>query len=153
MKPNNSLAILCELAEEARNKAAQLLAGERQSQAQLQSQLNTLCEYRVEYMARLNECMDQGIDAVALQDYWRFLDSLDRAIENAKQSLQVQAKRVTSRQEDWQVEQRRLMSFNTLASRRSAQIQKAEQRKEMRQQDEIASNLFLRAKQPLIVNE
>lgn len=149
---SNSLAILCELAEEARNKAAQLLAGERRTQAQLQTQLETLGDYRAEYVLRLNQCMDEGIDAVTLQDYWRFLDSLDRAMENALQNLEIQAQRVTSRQQDWQAGQRRLSSFNTLVDRRAAQAQRVEARKEMRQQDEIASNLFLRAQQ-LIVNE
>lgn len=150
---SNGLAILCELAEEARNKAAQLLAGERRTQAQLQMQFETLGQYRAEYAARLNECMDEGIDAATLQDYWRFLDSLDNALESAVQNLEIQAQRVTSRQQDWQAEQRRLSSFNTLVDRRAAQAQQAERRKEMRQQDEVASNLFLRARQQLIVNE
>lgn len=150
---SNSLAILCELAEEARTKAAQLLAGERRTQAQLQNHFETLGQYRVEYAARLNQCMDEGIDAVTLQDYRGFLDSLDEAIESAVKNLQLQAQRVTSSQQDWQTEQRRLSSFNTLVSRREAESQRVYQRSEMRQQDEIANNLFLRARQQLNVNE
>lgn len=150
---SNSLAILSELAKEARDKAAQLLAGERQTQAQLQAQRETLEQYRAEYAQRLNQCMDEGIDAATLQDYWRFLSSLDQAIDSAVQSLQVQTQRVSNRQQEWQAKQRRLSSFNTLGERRATQEQVAEQRREMRQQDEIANNLFLRAQRQIIVNE
>lgn len=150
---SNSLAILSELAKEARDKAAQLLAGERQTQAQLQAQCETLGQYRAEYASRLNDCMDEGIDAATLQDYWRFLSSLDQAIDSAWKGLEAQAQRVSTRQQQWQAEQRRLSSFTTLSDRRAAQQQLAEQRREMRQQDEIANNLFLRAQQSLVVTE
>lgn len=149
----NSLAILSDLAKEARDKAAQLLAGERQTQAQLQMQCETLSQYRAEYASRLNDCMDEGIDAVTLQDYGRFLTSLDKAIESAWQNVHAQAKRVSSRQQDWQAEQRRLSSFTTLSERREAEHRRIEDRKEMRQQDEIANNLFLRARQQLSFNK
>ena len=141
---SNPLDTLVELAREARDKAGQLLAGERGNQQQLVTQLEVLGQYRQEYAQRLHTIMDEGIELGTLQNYQNFLASLDTAIGKARQSLADQQGKVLKCQQQWRQQQHKLSSYDTLASRREALWQRQSQRQEMRQQDEISNNLYLR---------
>lgn len=138
------LETLTELAREARNKAGQLLASERDNQRQLNEQLELLNRYRSEYAEQLEIRMDQGISLASLQDYQNFLASLDHAIDRARESLEAQRRTVGRYQEQWQQRQRSLSSYDTLASRRAADQLTREARAEMRLQDETSTNVYVR---------
>lgn len=138
------LETLIELAREARNKAGQLLASERDNQRQLNDQLELLKRYRGEYAEQLQVRMDQGIDLASLQDYQTFLASVDHAIARAREGLEAQQRTMIRYQEQWQQRQRRLSSYDTLASRRAAHQLSCEARAELRLQDETSNNLYVR---------
>src|SRR5690606_7479823 len=103
-----------------------------------------LQRYRREYAEQLQLRMDEGIGLAALDDYQRFLASLDSAIARARDSLQSQQDRIIHCQQQWQHRQHRLSSFDTLASRRAAEQHAEAERRERRLQDENTTTLFLR---------
>ncbi|MFA5677508.1 MAG: flagellar export protein FliJ [Pseudomonas sp.] len=138
------LDTLIDLAREARDGAARLLAGERHGERQLADQLALLESYRNEYRERLHEQMRSGMDSLRLQDYQGFLVSLDNAIIQAGSAMGEQRQRVTLRQQQWQQEQRRLTSYDTLAQRRNAERRREEARREQRDNDEFTTNTVAR---------
>lgn len=147
MSANSSpLDTLIELARGARDQAGQALAQERQSEHQVAGQLESLNQYRLEYAQQLQQAMREGIDPATMRNYQQFLDSLDTALERARQSLEAQQQRVGQRRAQWQQEQRKLSSYDTLASRRQEQQQRREARQELRLSDELVNGRLARAR-------
>ncbi|WP_111414105.1 flagellar export protein FliJ [Billgrantia lactosivorans] len=144
MSAPSQLAMLSEMARDARDQAGQLLAGERQSERQVASQLESLNRYRLEYAERLQQAMREGIDPASMHNYQQFLASLDTALQRARQALDAQQQRVQQRQQQWQHEQKRLSAFDTLVSRRDVERQRQEERREQRTSDEMAAGRLLR---------
>lgn len=139
-----SLDSLIDIAHQARNVAAQLLASERSSRVQLLTQVELLEHYRQEYSLRLQEVMNSGIALPTLHDYQLFLASLDEALQRARHNIAEQQQRVQQCQQNWQKEQHRLTSFSTLTKRLELQQHRAEQRQELRDSDEISTTTFAR---------
>ncbi|MBW6391419.1 flagellar export protein FliJ [Billgrantia antri] len=144
MSAPSQLAMLSELARDARNQAGRLLAGERQSERQVAAQLESLNRYRLEYAERLQQAMREGIDPASMHNYQQFLASLDAALQRARKALDAQQQRVEQTQQQWQQEQKRLSAYDTLVSRRDAERQRQEDRREQRISDEMATGRLLR---------
>ena len=144
MSASSQLAMLSDLARDARDQASQLLAGERQSERQVASQLEALNRYRFEYAERLQQAMREGIDPASMHNYQQFLASLDAALQRARQALDAQQQRVEQSQQQWRQEQQRLSAFDTLVSRRDAERQRQEARREQHINDEMAAGRLLR---------
>ncbi|MFI0473492.1 flagellar export protein FliJ [Halomonas sp. HMF6819] len=137
---HSQLDILTDLARDARDQAGKLLAEERQSQHQTQAQLDSLSRYRAEYAERLQTAMRDGIDPATMFNYQQFLASLDAALSRARQALTAQQKRVQQSQQHWQQEQRKLSSFDTLASRRSLEEHRRQERADQKANDEFVTS-------------
>ncbi|MBA2779526.1 flagellar export protein FliJ [Billgrantia kenyensis] len=144
MSATSQLAMLSDLARDARDQAGQLLAGERQNERNVAAQLESLNRYRLEYAERLQQAMREGIDPASMHNYQQFLASLDGALQRARQALDAQQQRVQHSQQQWQQEQKRLSAFDTLVSRRDAERQRQEARREQRTNDEMAAGRLLR---------
>ncbi|MFY0989089.1 flagellar export protein FliJ [Halomonas sp. C05BenzN] len=138
------LETLVDLARDARDQAGQALAGERRSEQQVAGQLESLGRYRLEYAQRLQQAMREGIDPATMRNYQRFLDSLDDALDRARQALAAQQQRVGQRQVQWQQEQRKLSSYDTLVSRRAMEQNLQEQRRELRASDDLVNARLIR---------
>lgn len=141
---SETLHKITELARDARDKAGQLLASAQASRLELESHLALLHDYRQEYNSRLQEAMMAGISSSLLNDYRLFLASLDRTLAQAKEQLKVQEQQLDQCREQWQGEQKRLTSFDTLLSRQAQRAQRAQQRNELRTNDEINNNKVAR---------
>ena len=147
MKANTSpLDTLIELARGDRDQAGQALASERQNERQVSGQLESLLQYRLEYSQRLQQAMRDGIDPASMRNYQQFLDSLDSALARAREALAAQQQRVGQRQVQWQQEQRKLSSYDTLASRREGQQRRQEARQEQRTSDELVNGRLARTR-------
>ncbi|MDY7219683.1 flagellar export protein FliJ [Denitrificimonas sp. JX-1] len=144
MNTSTPLDTLIELAREARDQAAQMLASERRNQNQLNEQLTLLNNYRLEYASRLQELLHSGIEPATLHNYQQFLSSLDASIARAYQAINQQQQRVISSQKNWQQQQRKLSSYTTLNNRRADEATRQMLRNEQRQNDELTTNAFAR---------
>lgn len=144
MSATSQLAMLSDLARDARDEAGQLLAGERQNERQVAEQFESLQRYRLEYAERLQQAMRDGIDPASMHNYQQFLASLDAALQRARQALDAQQQRVQQSQLQWRQEQQRLTAFDTLLTRRDAERQRQEARREQRISDEMSAGRLLR---------
>ncbi len=140
MKPSNPLDILIEESRKARDRAGRTLAEDRTTQQQAMRQLEALHRYRQEYGRKLHDALCQGMDAIALDNYRRFIHSLENAIGTAGQNLEQRTQKVAVSQQHWQHQQKRLSSYDTLAHRRTLREQQAEARREQRRNDEFSNN-------------
>ncbi|MEC8902365.1 MAG: flagellar export protein FliJ [Pseudomonadota bacterium] len=141
---HNQLDMLTDLARDARDQAGKLLAQERQTQQQTEAQLQSLNRYRVEYAERLQHAMRDGIDPATMYNYQQFLASLDAALVRARQALTAQQKRVQQSQQHWQQEQRKLSSYDTLASRRLLEEHRRQARYEQKAADDFVTSRVAR---------
>ncbi|GAA0578996.1 flagellar export protein FliJ [Halomonas salifodinae] len=148
MSQRGPLDTLIELAQESRDKAALGLAQARQGEQQSVAQVETLRRYRQEYAERLQRAMQEGIDPASMHNYQHFLRSLDDAMGRAQQALEQQRRQVTRSQQQWQGEQRKLSSYDTLASRRAEQAERGRQRQELRLNDELSQLALRRGRTP-----
>lgn len=140
MKASNPLDILIEESRKARDKAGRTLAEDRTSQQQAALQLDTLQQYRREYHRKLHDALMQGVDVTLLHNYQRFIHSLDHAIDHAGSNLRQQDDQVDASKQTWRQRQKKLSSFDTLATRRTDRQRQHEARVEQRQSDELNTN-------------
>lgn len=146
MTKSSPLDTLIELARGERDQAGQALASERQNERQVSGQLESLQQYRLEYAERLQQAMREGIDPATMRNYQQFLNSLDDALARAREALAAQQQRVGQRRAQWQQEQRKLSSYDTLVSRRDAHQRRQEARQELRLSDELVNGRMARTR-------
>lgn len=138
------LDTLIDLARSARDSAGQQLAGARQTEMQLRQQVQQLETYRMEYVRKLQTTLKNGASLATVNDYRRFIVSLDDAIVRAQTELANRQLLVNERQLALQHEQRRLKSYDTLMSRREQTLLRQQERRELRHTDEINTNTYAR---------
>jgi len=137
MKHANPLDTLIEQSRQARDRAGKQLAEDRSRERSADRQLDTLRQYKSEYQSRMRQAMAAGIDVVTLDNFHRFIGSLDDAIVHADDQLTDSRHRVDASRNQWQQKQRKLSSYDTLAQRRAARRREQEKRHEQRRSDDI----------------
>lgn len=140
----SQLEMLTGLAKSARDQAGKVLAQERQTELQTTAQLQSLLSYRAEYAERLQKAMREGIDPATMYNYQQFLASLDAALSRARQALASQQASVQKSQQNWQQEQRKLSSYDTLASRRLLEEHRRSERHEQKTNDDLVTSRLAR---------
>ncbi|PRY64593.1 flagellar FliJ protein [Vreelandella songnenensis] len=141
---HSQLEMLTGMAKDARDQAGKLLAHERQTEQQTAAQLQSLSQYRAEYAERLQKAMREGIDPATMYNYQQFLASLDAALSRARQALIAQQQRVQKSQQHWQQEQRKLSSYDTLATRRLSEEHRRLERSEQKTNDDLVTGRLAR---------
>ena len=139
MAKTSALDTLINLATDDRDAAAVALGRLRQDHQQTEQKLEALLGYHAEYQRRLDEAMSMGMSIATLQNYQRFIASLEHAIEQQRGAVNQSERRIEHGHDDWRTRQKRLNSYDVLAVRRREAAQKAEARREQRQTDEFAS--------------
>lgn len=144
MSHNNALAILLNLAIEASEDAAKVLAQVKQTQTQMTQQLNMLENYQDEYRQNLNQTLHNGIESGKWQNYQQFLVTLELTIEQQQQQLSLWAQRVSEANRNLQEKQQRVNAFDTLIQRAEQAKNQRLNRLEQKQMDEFAQRATLR---------
>ncbi|MFC0267305.1 flagellar export protein FliJ [Kushneria aurantia] len=139
MSDTSSLETLIELAEGDRDSAAKLLGELRSARQKENSQLELLLQYREDYRSRFEAAMQRGITIAAMQNYQRFLASLDNAIKHQRNQLNHSDGRVQRGEDNWRQQQKKVNSYDALRSRRHQEANKRARRLEQQQNDEFAS--------------
>ena len=143
------LDTLIGLATTRTDDAARRLGVLQTANTTTQQRLTMLLEYRQSYHDQLQLLMDGGLPSAQWSNYQRFLQTLDRAIEQQRAIAQQSASRLDDGRVDWQQQRRKLNSFDTLAERAAVQQRLAEGKREQRESDERAGRAFARGIRPL----
>jgi len=136
-----ALDTLLELATDQRDAAAVALGKLNNAHRSAQQQLDALITYRNEYQQQLEASMAKGLSMASLDNYRRFLASLDAAIAHQRNTMDHSEQRVAGGKTQWQARQRRLQSYDVLATRRRDSAARTEAKREQQTNDEYASRL------------
>jgi flagellar FliJ protein len=144
MAEQSSLGRLMELARERAEAAARQLQVLSGSLRDARKQLDTLLGYRQDYVRRLEQASQAGLSASNYHNFTLFIATLDEAIAQQNKVLAQIGAQVETGRRHWSDEQRKLNSYATLAERHARRAALREQRKEQRDNDEIAAGLLRR---------
>lgn len=115
--------------------ARRLEAGRRELSVQ-QARLTELLAYREEYLTGYRQSMRTGFQAVAMQDYRRFLGHLERAVEQQRQLVAALATQARQLADGWRHEKMQARVMAKVVDR--YRIQEAQHRdcREQRESDD-----------------
>ncbi|OGT18988.1 MAG: flagellar export protein FliJ [Gallionellales bacterium RIFOXYB12_FULL_54_9] len=127
---------LLNLAQNNNESATRRLGQLNKLEHDAQTQLNTLLEYRKDYLKRLQTASTESMDPAILRNFQEFIYKLDAAI--AQQMRAVEQSRLSTQagRNDFSTTQRKLKSFDTLQQRHIETQSKAEAKLELRAMDE-----------------
>lgn len=108
--------------------------------------LQSVSDYRLEYMKRLSQLSSVGLDSATYNHYHAFISKLDYASEQVKVAMQ-QAKALAEQSKRlWFKQRQKVQAVEMLANKRNLALVKIESKKEQAMFDEIATQQFLRRK-------
>jgi flagellar FliJ protein len=145
-KKNKQLETLLKFEHSKEEMAAKTLRNAENDYQQNLIRLQSVADYRLEYMKRLSERSRIGLDSATYNHYHAFISKLDYAAEQVKVAMQ-QAKALVEQSKSlWLKQRQKVQAVEMLAMKRSIALAKVENKKEQAMFDEIATQQFLRRK-------
>lgn len=138
------LQILIDLAKEQSELAIRKLGELHRQSHVIDSKLDLLLQYRQEYQVRFDESVKLGMTRMEWQNYQHFFCKLDAAIDQQKQLQREFGNVVKAGQVEYQQQQKKLKSFETLAERHLALESAKAARREQKELDDFSSKAYLR---------
>ena len=137
MKRSKRLERVSELGEREAESAGRQLAAAREAQGGAQALLQQLLDYRQEYRDLFEEQRTRGMDAQRYDNFQRFFDQLDRAIEEQRGALASSEARVEQHRGVWLEKRQHTEILARLACRVSEEEVREDQKREQQQADEL----------------
>lgn len=145
-KNNKQLKTLLKFEKSKEEQTANNLRNAENDYQQNLIRLQSVADYRLEYMSRLNERSVLGLDSVTYNHYHAFISKLDYASEQVKIAMQ-QAKALVSQNKNlWLKQRQKVQAVEMLVDKRTLALAKIADKKEQSMFDEIATQQFLRRK-------
>lgn len=129
--------------DKERQSANQLQQAEQEYQQNIQ-RLQSVSDYRLEYMRRLSERSKQGIDSTVYSHFHAFIKKLDNASEQVKIAMNQAKALVKQRKEQWLKQRQKVQAVETLIKAAQQKQQKIANKREQKMFDEIALQQFVR---------
>lgn len=143
---NKQLETLLKFEHSKEELAANTLRTAENDYQQNLIRLQSVADYRLEYMKRLSERSSVGLDSATYNHYHAFISKLDYASEQVKVAMQ-QAKALVEQSKSlWLKQRQKVQAVEMLAEKRNLSLAKVESKKEQAMFDEIATQQFLRRK-------
>jgi len=141
MATNPALETLIELATNATDEAAKRLARAIRACEDTEQKLNMLLQYREDYYTRFQSGLTSGISMAGYRNFQLFLDKLDTAINGQQKLVEDAKRRMDQERNAWQTNERKRMSYGTLAARMEKQEQRKADKRDQKLMDEYAGRL------------
>jgi len=126
-----------------RNAAIDLGDSIKNKQDQI-NKLSQLIGYRDEYLVKLSEKSQMGVSSAQLQQYHLFLNKLNIAINQQRQSVDVSEDNVGQKKGTWRNKNSRAQAIGKVMSNLRTKENKVKARKEANQSDELTTQAFVR---------
>jgi flagellar FliJ protein len=139
MATSSAIHTLIELATKDVDEAAKQLGMAIRASEETEQKLALLLQYRDDYAARCQSGLTAGLTAAGYHNFRVFLEKLDYAIAGQREVVSAAHKRVNAARSAWQENERKRMSFGTLASRAEKQARQLETRRDQKLTDEHAT--------------
>jgi flagellar FliJ protein len=123
--------------------AEQLKIAENEYQQNI-TRLQGVADYRLEYMKRLSQRAEQGLDSATYSHYHAFIAKLDTASEQVEIAAKQAKALVEQSRSLWLKQRQKLKAVESLRDKRLEKIAVAAQRSEQKMFDEIATQQYIR---------
>jgi flagellar FliJ protein len=143
-RTNTDWRRLRELAAEKRDACTRALGEALGRAAEAERKLQMLTEYRGDYTKRMSDAGASGLPAERLHHFRRFLQHLDRALQQQSDVASAAEQQVAVAQARLQESQRTVDSYQVLVDRQQTAAATIERRQQQKQTDEYASRLLPR---------
>jgi len=143
---NKQLLTLLKFEQSKEEKAENALRNAENDYQQNLTRLQSVSDYRLEYMSRLSERTALGLDSATYNHYHGFINKLDNAAEQVKIAMNQAKALVEQSKELWIKQRQKVQAVEMLTDKRNAALMKIESKKEQSMFDEISTQQFLRRK-------
>jgi len=123
--------------------ADQLKIAENEYQQNI-SRLQGVAEYRLEYMKRLSQRAEQGLDSATYSHYHAFIAKLDTASKQVEIAMQQAKALVEQSKSIWLKQRQKVKAVESLRDKRLQKVAVAADKAEQKMFDEIATQQYLR---------
>jgi flagellar FliJ protein len=123
--------------------AEQLKIAENEYQQNI-TRLQGVADYRLEYMKRLSQRAEQGLDSATYSHYHAFIAKLDTASEQVEIAAKQAKALVEQSRSLWLKQRQKLKAVESLRDKRLEKIAVAAERSEQKMFDEIATQQYIR---------
>jgi flagellar protein FliJ len=138
------LTILLKFEHDKERQSAQELQKAEHAYQENMMRLNSVGDFRLEYMKRVEQRSLQGIDSATYGHYHAFIAKLDNAAEQMNLAI-VQAKALMKQcKTHWLLQHQKVQAVELLLSKQQAKLALIEAKKEQKMFDEIATQQFIR---------
>jgi len=137
------LQILLDLAKSDSDGAAAHLGDLNSHDRAMEERLRLLLEYRDEYSQKLAHMARTGMNSADWCNFREFIDKIDAAVAQQRQVVADAKYKVLDGRTQWQVQQRKLKSFDTLSLRHHSAELRRESRQDQKEQDDFALKGFV----------
>jgi flagellar FliJ protein len=143
---NKQLETLLKFEQSKEEIASNTLRNAENDYQQNLIRLQSVADYRLEYMKRLSQRTSVGLDSATYNHYHAFISKLDYASEQVKVAMQQAKSLVEQSKMLWFKQRQKVQAVEMLAKKRSLALAKVESKKEQAMFDEIATQQFVRRK-------
>lgn len=132
--------------DKERSCAEQLQSAENEYQQNI-TRLQGVADYRLEYMKRLSQRAEQGLDSSTYSHYHAFIAKLDHASEQVEIAMKQAKALVEQCKSLWLKQRQKVQAVETLREKRNKKLALLAEKKEQKMFDEIATQQFIRRNQ------
>ncbi|WP_448546819.1 flagellar export protein FliJ [Thalassotalea fusca] len=125
-------------------KAAQDLQHAEQDYQQNLLRLQSVGEYRLEYMKRLEQRSLSGVDSATYKHFHAFITKLDNAAEQVEVAISQSKALVEQKKTLWLAQRQKVKAVELLLEKRQAILDRKANKLEQKMFDEIATQRFVR---------
>lgn len=140
---SDSFETLHELAVQKMDDRARLVAQTEANITQSTKQLEMLGEYRLDYIARLQARLQEGMSSAQCVNFQKFISTLEEALGQQRAIIAQLEKQVEKEREAWFEARREVNSMQALIDRRRQEQLKIANRQEQKMNDEFAARAYL----------
>ena len=133
------LPIVIQQARQSRDAQSARTVAALTAVQQAESTLRQLEDFRIDYLRRSPAASGETLQIERLLDFQRFVTRLDEAIAIQQNEAALRRHRQFESQQQLAEAQRRLLAFETLATRQAAEREHSARRREQRDTDEFAA--------------
>ncbi|NLN68306.1 MAG: flagellar export protein FliJ [Alcaligenaceae bacterium] len=140
---SDSFETLHELAVQKMDDRARVVAQTEANITQSTKQLEMLEQYRLDYIARLQNRLQEGMSSAQCVNFQKFISTLEEALGQQRVIIAQLEKQVEKEREAWFEARREVNSMQALIDRKKLEQLKIANRQEQKMNDEFAARAYL----------
>jgi len=142
--PMKQLNTLYKYEKDNENKAAKNMSDAEVQYQQNLERLQSVSDYRLEYMKRLNQRSIEGINSHTFSHFHAFIKKLDNASEQVQIALNQAKAMMKKRKQEWLTQRQKVQAVELLRNKKLKALVVIENKREQKMFDEIATQQFVR---------